>query len=275
VCRFPVPSCWIGHGGGGGSAAQRGWRGVPRERVVAAECRVALLVGVLLVVALVAYVVTHWHSTSSTTPHATSAASRTGTGPLLAANDVLLPGLSSASSVNKATGHISFTAELINASQANLTVAYPIRVPGATHVAVSVLYAELAAPTSSINQAEPPARLTRIAAHEHVVLWIGLHIQCAHRARPPSWPTARSRLAISLTGFPAPATFTFGDLFDPDGTSQILQMCPSAIHPGQWHTEMTPGSGAPRNVPSRPYDCPPHPAGRRAQMTKGSPASRT
>ena len=79
--------------------------------------------------------------------------------------------------------------------------------------------------------AEPPPRLTRIAAGEHVVLVIGLHIQCARSARQPTWPTARTKLVIPLAGFPTPATFFLTDLFDSDITSQINQMCASHIHP--------------------------------------------
>lgn len=191
--------------------------------------RFILLAVVLLVAAVLVYALTRGHSFSSTARHTRHTAPQTSGRPSVSANAVLVPGLSTGSRVTGADRLISYTAELINLSPDPLTISDPIRVTGARRAPVTVLYVEVAGPDAGMNGLRPQPLLTRIAGHEHVVLWLGVQVQCAHWAGRERWPSAGSRIAIPLAGFPTPATFGVAELFGPGSPAHPNGVC--APHP--------------------------------------------
>lgn len=135
--------------------------------------------------------------------------------------------MSSGSEIEDSTHRLHFTAELINNSDAILNVDYPIQIYGSPPGAlVQVTTAALTASESS-HSGEPPAPLGTFRSGQHVVLWIGLQVNChTSWSRPPRWPTGEPSLPSRWTGYPAPATFELRDLLDFSVTSSIRQVCP-------------------------------------------------
>jgi hypothetical protein len=180
--------------------------------------RLVLLIIAVCVAAVLVYEQTHTHSTSPEAQHTGSSRLSVGS-PSPSANDVLVPGFSSGSSVIE--GRVVLTAELINTSQFDLAVRYPIRLLGAIPATMQLLFAELASKAAETSHLRPP-RLTHIGGHEHVVLWMAFRVRCAQRGGGPLGPAA---IAVPLAGLPAPATFSFSDLFDRALIPSAGQVC--------------------------------------------------
>ena len=167
---------------------------------------------VVLMAAWAAYLLTRGDSSSPAAQPTRPTPTRSDTQPEVSAANVFVPGRSTAANI---TGNrISISADLVNNSDSNLTVAYPLRLPGAKNADVTVLYAELAANGTTMDgTSEPPPRVTHVAAGQRVALWIGLRTHCAQQTERPAWPTRRSRIAIPLAGYATSASFNITVLF--------------------------------------------------------------
>ena len=126
--------------------------------------------------------------------------------------------------------HLVYTAELDNTTDTDLTVAYPIQLPGARASSAIVSYADLTAAGQLINFNTPPRRVAHIPAHRNVAIQIGLHVRCQSLGRRPAWPAGNSRIAIVLPGSPTAAVFTFAGLFGFNLRADLRRACdPAAI----------------------------------------------
>ncbi|HZC73688.1 MAG TPA: hypothetical protein VE442_23555 [Jatrophihabitans sp.] len=186
-----------------------------------------LALAVLIAAALV-YELTRKQSTSPAGQPTGPVALPTIDGATLSANSVLLADMPIGLKVGP-TGDVTFTAELFNTSDSDLTVDYPVRLLDLDHALIKLVFAEVAAKSAGTSLVRPP-RLTRIRAHQHVELWLGMHIKCAHGALGRTWPTARSTIAVPLAGFPAAATFSFADVFGSELLPRFDRMCPAHGH---------------------------------------------
>jgi hypothetical protein len=75
--------------------------------------------------------------------------------------------------------------------------------------------------------------LANLAAHRHGSLQIGLHLRCHSSPRRPAWPTGNSTITINLAGYPAPAVFTFAELFGFNIRAEVHRACHPATPPGR------------------------------------------
>jgi hypothetical protein len=128
--------------------------------------------------------------------------------------------------------YVVYTAELDNASDAKLTVEYPIQLPGARAGSATVRYADLTEPGRLINFNTPPRRLLHIPAHGSVSLQIGLQVRCRSQPLRAAWPSGDSRIAIELAGYPTAAVFTFADVFGFDFRGDLHRACAPAARAG-------------------------------------------
>lgn len=140
-------------------------------------------------------------------------------------SDALLPG--STTSIGVRGTNVDLSAELVNASATRLTVAYPLRLPGAKRAHATVLYAELAANGATSGDSPPPRRLSVIGVHQHVFLSIGVRVSCRPGFSLPRWPRPRSKIVVPLAGFATPATYTFSYLFSRPLFGHRMRMCAS------------------------------------------------
>jgi hypothetical protein len=118
-----------------------------------------------------------------------------------------------------------YTAELVNTTNAALTVDYPIRIVHDRSWSTALSYADVTATGGLIDFETPSPRVADIPAHGKSTLQIGLRVRCNSLSRRPFWPTADSTIAIRLAGYPTPAVFTFAGLFGFDISADLRNAC--------------------------------------------------